>query len=266
MPPRSILPTSTPDIPNLWLTASASTLREARTEEAKAKAREEQRSATTKGHVYEMLGEINNLPISIPADPEHRDVSGIPTKTEKRFDWPNDLIDRIKQVMGMPCSTPSAPEFKFEISEEAMQQYLAALEKYEFNVGKAFDAQHDSPLGSGMEFCPPDVLRSISGLHPLWNQMEDILQNGSNWLFEEISEKDRASNLQEALIFGNHKGASSKPDLLKKRISKDVRYGYSLLIPLDSMMQIKVKGLEMASNEHYGAEYVQQIWRSHPKR
>ena len=107
-----------------------------------------------------MLGEFNNLPVSIPADPEHRDdVSSIPTRTEKHFDWPNDLIDRIKQVMGMPCSTPSAPEFKFEISEEAMQQKhnLATLEKYEFNLGKALNAQHDSPLGPGMEFRPPDV-------------------------------------------------------------------------------------------------------------
>jgi hypothetical protein len=118
--------------------------------------------------VIEMLGEFNNLPVSIPADPEHRDnVSSIPTKTKKCFDWPNDLIDRIKQVMGTPCSTPSAPEFKFKISEEAMQHNLATLEKYEFDLGKALDAQHDSPLGPGMEFRPPDVLRSIFGLHPL---------------------------------------------------------------------------------------------------
>ena len=68
MPPQSIPPISTPDIPNPWLTASASTLQAARTEEAKAKAREEQRSATTKGHVIEMLGEFNNLPVSNPAD------------------------------------------------------------------------------------------------------------------------------------------------------------------------------------------------------
>ena len=71
--------------------------------------------------------------------------------------------------MGTRCSTPSAPEFKFEISEEAMQHNLATLEKYEFDLGKALDAQHDSPLGPGMEFRPPDVLRSIFGLHPLWN-------------------------------------------------------------------------------------------------
>jgi len=148
MPPRNIPPISAPDTPNPWLKASASTSRAARTEEAKAKAdtpnpwlkasastsqaarteeakakaREEQRSATTKDHVIEMLGEFNNLPVSTPADPEHRDnVSAIPNKTEERYDWPNDLIDRIKQVMGTPCSTPSAPEFKFEISTDAMQ-------------------------------------------------------------------------------------------------------------------------------------------------
>jgi hypothetical protein len=44
-------------------------LRAARTEEAKTKAREEQRSATTKGHVIEVLGEFDNLPVSIPAVP-----------------------------------------------------------------------------------------------------------------------------------------------------------------------------------------------------
>jgi hypothetical protein len=32
------------------------------------------------------------------------------------------------------------------------------------------------------------------------------------------------------LKFGNHKGASQKPDLLKKLISDDIRYGYSLVI------------------------------------
>ena len=74
--------------------------------------------------------------------------------------------------------------------------------------------------------------------------MEDILKNGSKWPLEEISEEDRASDLQEALIFGNHKGVSSKSDLLKKLISKDVKFGFSLPIPLDSVTQIK--GLEMA--------------------
>jgi len=55
--------------------------------------------------------------------------------------------------MGMPCSTPSAPEFKFEISEDAMQHNLAILEKYDFDLGKALNAQHDSPLGLNFWRC-----------------------------------------------------------------------------------------------------------------
>jgi len=83
----------------------------------------------TKGLANEMLDELKNLPIIlIPADPEHRDnVSDISNKTKERFDLPNDLIDRIKQVMGTSCSTPSAPEFKFKISTDAMQHNLTCF-------------------------------------------------------------------------------------------------------------------------------------------
>ena len=144
-----------------------------------------------------------------------------------------------------------------------MQHNLATSEKYEFNLGKALDAQPDSPLGPGMEFRPPNVLRSILGLHPLWNRMEDILENGSKWPLEEISKEDRASNLQETLIFGNHKGVSSKPDLLKKLISKDVKYGYSLPIPLESVTQIK--GIEMAPMNIMAQNTINEFVRVVPK-
>jgi hypothetical protein len=93
--------------------------------------------------------------------------------------------------------------------------------------------------------------------------MEDILKNGSKWPLEEISKEDQASDLQEALIFGNHKGASSKPDLLKKLISKDVKCGYSLPIPLESVMQIK--WLEMAPINIMAQNTIDKFGRVVPK-
>jgi len=93
--------------------------------------------------------------------------------------------------------------------------------------------------------------------------MEDILKNGSKWPLEEISEEDRVSDLQEALIFGNHKGALSNPDLLKKLISKDVKYGYSLPIPLESVMQIK--RLEMAPMNIMTQNTINEFGRVIPK-
>ena len=74
--------------------------------------------------------------------------------------------------------------------------------------------------------------------------MEAILTRRSKWPLDDISEEDRESDLKEALTFGNHKGASSKPEVLKKLVNKDIKYGYSLPIPLDSVT--KIKGLEMA--------------------
>jgi hypothetical protein len=210
-----------------------------------------------------MLGEFNDLPTSIPADPEHRDISDNPTTTEKHFDWPNDLIDRIKKVLGTPCSTPLPPEFRFELTEDAMQHNLAVLEKYEFDLGQALEAQRDSPLGPGREFRPTDVLSTIFSHHPLWNRMEEILTRGSKWPLDDISEEDRESDLKEALTFGNHKGASSKPEVLKKLVNKDIKYGYSLPIPLDSVT--KIKGLEMAPMNIMAQNTIDEHGRVIPK-
>jgi len=123
MPPRNIPQISAPDTPNPWLTTSASTSRAARTEEAKAKAREEQRSATTKGLVTEMIGEFNNLPVSTPADPEHRDdsVSDIPNNTEEEQrsattkGLANEMLDELKNLPIVLI--PADPEHRDNVSD-----------------------------------------------------------------------------------------------------------------------------------------------------
>jgi hypothetical protein len=61
--------------------------------------------------------------------------------------------------------------------------------------------------------------------------MEHLLIEGSKWPLTEISESNRIVDLSDALQFGNHKGASQKPDLLNKLISDDIRYGYGHVIP-----------------------------------
>ena len=211
----------------------------------RTKAREEHRLAMPKDQVKKMVGGCNDLPFPFTPDPKSKVRNAITNfLTTKHFEWPDDLLDRIKQVMGTPCCTPSAPEFKFKLLEEATKQNLAVLEKYDYNLGRALEAQQDSPLGPGKEFKPPDVLESVFGLHPLWQRMKDFLNDGSKWPLDEISKEERAKDLNEALTFGNHKGASAKLELLLKLIGKDVKYGYSVPIPLKSAKLIS--GLEMA--------------------
>jgi hypothetical protein len=65
--------------------------------------------------------------------------------------------------------------------------------------------------------------------------MEAFLLEGSKWPLVETNKSKRQQDLEDALTFGNHKGALQKPILLKKLITKDVKYGYSLPIPLSSV-------------------------------
>jgi hypothetical protein len=106
--------------------------------------------------------------------------------------------------------------------EEATKHNLAVLEKYDYDLGQALNAQQDSLLGPGKEFKPPDVLQLVFGLHPLWKHMEDFLTHDSKWPLVKISKEERVNGLNNALTFRNHKGASAKPELLMKLISKDV--------------------------------------------
>jgi hypothetical protein len=152
------------------------------------------------------------------------------------FDWPNNLINRICEVMQTPWATPMPTEFSFEFTSEAAEHNLAIMRKYDFELGRALEANKYSPLGPGKEFKPSNVLRKIFSLHPLWQQTKSILELGSNWPLEEISKKARKNNVLHALTFGNHKVAS--PNLLQKLISKDAKFGYSFALPLSSLTSI----------------------------
>ena len=74
--------------------------------------------------------------------------------------------------------------------------------------------------------------------------MKAFLEEGSKWPLESISKEARKKDVKDTLAFGNHKGASQQPELLKKLVSKDVKYGYSLPLPLSSVRLIP--GLCMA--------------------
>ena len=78
-------------------------------------------------------------------DPEQRNVLAIPTN----YDWPSNILQRVRDVMASSCPTPSAPEFSFELTKEAAEHNLAVLARHDFNLEQTLAAQKDSPLGPG---------------------------------------------------------------------------------------------------------------------
>jgi hypothetical protein len=158
---------------------------------------------------------------------------------------------------------PSAPEFSFELSDKAAIHNLAVLRKYQFDLSKALEANKDLPLKPGKEFKPPNIRQKLFGHHSLRSHMEAILTHGSVWPLVELDEDLRKLDLQEALTFGNHKGASAKPEALQKLIDKDVKYGYSITIPISCVTPIP--GLCMAPMNIMAQNTIDELERIFPK-
>ncbi len=62
--------------------------------------------------------------------------------------------------------------------------------------------------------------------------MKWILTNGSHWPLEELDKNQRIADVDEAIEFGNCKGATNNPIPLQELIEKDVKYGYCIPLPL----------------------------------
>jgi hypothetical protein len=84
----------------------------------------------------------------------------------------------------------------------------------------------------GSEFRVGATLSNIFQRHPKWTRMSPILTHGSEWPLEPIDEERRLADVRKALIFGNHKGALMKLDLLLQLMLKDVHFSYCLPLPL----------------------------------
>ena len=68
--------------------------------------------------------------------------------------------------------------------------------------------------------------------------MKRDLEQGSKWPLQPLDEEIRAKDVEEALVFGNHKGAIQQQDLLKKLVTDNVVRGFALPLPLDKITQI----------------------------
>ncbi len=123
-------------------------------------------------------------------------------------------------------------------SEAAKKNYLTLMRKYKGSLTASLEAQRNSTVGYGLEFQDVDTLARIFGQHPNWLQMSQILTNGSEWPLEPLNEECRHKDINKVLTFGNHKGASLQPNLLRKLVTNDIHFGYCLPLPLGKAKNI----------------------------
>jgi hypothetical protein len=131
------------------------------------------------------------------------------------------------------------PLFAFEFSlEAAHKNFILLKRKFGGDLLKALLAQSNSPLGYGSEFKPIKTLELIFKNHPSWSRMKRILTQGSKWPLQPLDKEDRIKDVEEALNFGNHKGASKQQELLEKLVTDDIIRGFAIPFPLSKITKI----------------------------
>ena len=173
-------------------------------------------------------------PIHIRATP-----SSVLLQGQNRDVWPSNLISILRRIAETPCRQPSKPLFVFEFNlEAANKNFILLKRKFGGDLSEALLAQSDSPLGYGSEFKPIETLEPIFENHPSWRRMKRILMHGSKWPLQPLDEENRIKDVEDALNFGNHKGANKQQELLEKLVTDDVTRGFAIPLPLSKIIQI----------------------------
>jgi hypothetical protein len=68
--------------------------------------------------------------------------------------------------------------------------------------------------------------------------MKTVLTYGLTWPLLPLDDSNQLNNIDDALAFGNHKGATQQLELLLKLIRDNVDQGFALPLPLDKIKQL----------------------------
>ncbi len=147
--------------------------------------------------------------------------------------WPPNLIKIIRTTTSTPCNCPSPPEFSFTFNlESAKKNYIILMKKHRGSLQRALDANSKTPLGMGSEFMKILTIKVIFMHHPIWPQMKRILTDGLHWPLEELNKNQQMADVDKAIKFGNHKGATNNPVPLQELVEKDVKCNYCIPLHL----------------------------------
>ena len=125
------------------------------------------------------------------------------------------------------------PPFRFELTEAAAEFNGQILRNNHFDLDRIIFGTRDSNLAPGAEFRPATALEPILAGHPLWPRVQFLLNHGSHYPLEPISESERMQDLSEAIEFGNHKSAQKDGHTMLSTLSDEVRRGWQLPLPIE---------------------------------
>ena len=149
------------------------------------------------------------------------------------------LLKAITQLAGEHTRTPDRSPIVFEQTAEAAAENARVLSSFDFDVKRMIEAHSDSTLGYGSEFRSVEQLRPLIGRHPNFGSLSLVLENGMPYVFNrELDLVTKSAERKFLIARGNHKSAKDFPDQVQLLLGKDVRHGFSIPLPVNSVSQI----------------------------
>jgi hypothetical protein len=145
---------------------------------------------------------------------------------------PADFLVTVRSIASTAEPAPSAPPFRFQLTEEAKNHNTAVLARYNYDLEEVFKAHCPGcALCPGSEFRPPERLEPLLQHHPHWPIFRRILTQGATFpLKSPLPDKDRKAENRRMLQRGNHKSAELHAEPLQQGIVGEVRHGFCLPI------------------------------------
>ena len=139
------------------------------------------------------------------------------------------------QAISSISSKPLAVlDFRFDITSKSAAYNWTIVKKHG-SLLNAINAQDGILMELWSDSRPIHILEKVFSHHPLWKELSSGIKSGFNYPLTPLSNTDRKLDLQEALIFGNHKGVDKYRDFYLNLIKKDVVHGCYLPFTLSTI-------------------------------
>ena len=154
---------------------------------------------------------------------------------------PSWLLDEVSRVAATPQDPPPAGPFKYSPDTASVQLNSKNLEDHDFDLELVLEKFQHTSLNYGNEFRPIEDMEKIYGNHDLFSFFKQVHQHGMEYKYtRELNPDEKMVELEAQLIKGNHKGATTQEEELKKKLFRDVQYGFS--VPVLASILKKIKG------------------------
>jgi hypothetical protein len=174
----------------------------------------------------------------LPCSPEFV-FSDIVEGPDDAFIPPSWLIEAIQEVATSPSPTPKMPPVRFATDEGSLDHNADILGRYDFDLSELLDHLADTTLGYGSELRPISQLQKIFRYHTNFPFFRSVIRSGMPYFFSsEISDDVRRTELENQLTRGNHKSATANPEIAEKALRTDVRYGFAIPLPAETVLKI----------------------------